>query len=79
MRNSLGDFEATRDSEIRFSEEVVGKLGEIANVMRDGNQAVRNNAPKGSGRLVLWATKIISDIFGHFSNPPLPVTFYLLK
>ena len=44
MRNSLGDFEvAARDSEIgRFSDEVVGKLGEIASVMRDGNQAVRN-------------------------------------
>ena len=37
IRNSLGDFEA----ETRISEAVVGKLGEIAEVIREGNHAVK--------------------------------------
>ena len=39
MKNSLGDFEA----ETRISEAVVGKLGEIAEVIREGNHAVKLN------------------------------------
>jgi hypothetical protein len=40
MRNSLGDFEA---AETRISVAVVGKLGEIAEVIREGNHAVKQN------------------------------------
>ena len=41
--NSLGEYEATREADTKYSEQLVGKLGEIANVMREGNHAVSFN------------------------------------